>query len=116
MSCMLQAHEIDFYKNLKTNYTMDRLIEKYNTAVPRYTSYQAVPFCDTHIPGQEQWKEHIKVKFDASNLNDGISVYIHLPFCESLCTYCGCNTRITVNHQVEGPYIETVLKELSIYL
>jgi oxygen-independent coproporphyrinogen-3 oxidase len=95
---------------------MDRLIEKYNTAVPRYTSYPAVPFWDTNVPGQEQWKEHVKVKFDESNLTDGISVYIHLPFCESLCTYCGCNTRITVNHQVEGPYIETVLKEWSMYL
>lgn len=95
---------------------MDHLIEKYNTAVPRYTSYPAVPFWDTNVPGQEEWKELVKVKFDASNLNDGISVYIHLPFCESLCTYCGCNTRITANHNVEGPYIEAVLKEWSMYL
>jgi oxygen-independent coproporphyrinogen-3 oxidase len=95
---------------------MDRLIEKYNTAVPRYTSYPAVPFWDAEAPGQEQWKKIVKVKFDSSNLNEGIGVYIHLPFCESLCTYCGCNTRITVNHKVEGPYIEAVLKEWSMYL
>lgn len=43
-------------------------------------------------------------------------MYVHLPFCESLCTYCGCNTRITKNHGVEKPYIEAVLKEWQLYL
>jgi oxygen-independent coproporphyrinogen-3 oxidase len=43
-------------------------------------------------------------------------LYIHLPFCESLCTYCACNTRITVNHQVEKPYINALLQEWAIYL
>ena len=43
-------------------------------------------------------------------------MYIHLPFCESLCTYCACNTRITVNHQVEKPYINALLQEWAIYL
>src|ERR1019366_5382874 len=41
---------------------------------------------------------------------------IHLPFCENLCTYCGCNTRITVNHAVEKIYITAVLKEWALYL
>ena len=52
----------------------------------------------------------------ATHHKDGISLYIHLPFCESLCTYCACNTRITVNHAVERPYIETLLKEWDLYL
>ncbi|MDB5014078.1 MAG: oxygen-independent coproporphyrinogen oxidase, partial [Daejeonella sp.] len=51
----------------------------------------------------------------AESKNSGISLYIHLPFCENLCTYCGCNTRITKNHQVELPYIEAVLKEWNMY-
>ncbi len=45
-----------------------------------------------------------------------VSIYIHLPFCESLCTYCACNTRITKNHTVEEPYIEHLLKEWGFYL
>lgn len=49
-------------------------------------------------------------------MNEGISLYIHLPFCESLCTYCGCNKRITTNHSVEDEYIDAVLKEWDIYL
>jgi oxygen-independent coproporphyrinogen-3 oxidase len=43
-------------------------------------------------------------------------VYIHLPYCESLCTFCGCNKRITKQHDVESPYINAVLKEWSLYL
>ena len=43
------------------------------------------------------------------------SLYIHLPFCESMCTFCGCNKRITKNHEVENPYILAVLKEWNLY-
>ena len=42
-------------------------------------------------------------------------MYIHLPFCESLCTYCGCNKKITTNHSVELKYIAAVLKEWQLY-
>ncbi|MGZ4033957.1 MAG: oxygen-independent coproporphyrinogen III oxidase, partial [Bacteroidia bacterium] len=95
---------------------MNNLIEKYNVAAPRYTSYPTVPYWDSIAPDQGQWKQVVKDTFILSNNKDGISLYIHLPFCESLCTYCGCNTRITVNHQVEMPYIMAVLKEWSLYL
>ena len=56
------------------------------------------------------------ISSEPTNNTKGISVYIHLPYCESLCTYCGCNTRITVNHKVEEPYIDGILKEWEIYL
>ena len=85
-----------------------QLIRKYNVAGPRYTSYPTVPYWD-HSPTVEEWFKLVRDTFIATN-KEGISLYIHLPFCESLCTYCGCNTRITVNHAVELPYIETVLK------
>lgn len=91
------------------------LIAKYNKPTPRYTSYPTVPFWHT-TPSEEQWKQLVKQSFDVSNVKDGISLYIHLPFCESLCTYCACNTRITVNHKVEEPYINAVLKEWELYL
>jgi oxygen-independent coproporphyrinogen-3 oxidase len=95
---------------------MNNLLEKYNTAVPRYTSYPTVPFWNDIAPTQEKWKEIVKQTFLSKNETEGISLYIHLPFCESLCTYCGCNTRITINHKVETPYINAVLKEWSLYL
>jgi len=89
------------------------LIRKYNVAGPRYTSYPTVPYWD-NSPGIESWLNLMKETFISTNSN-GISLYIHLPYCESLCTYCGCNTRITVNHSVELPYIQAVLKEWKMY-
>ncbi len=91
------------------------LIKKYNVAGPRYTSYPTVPYWDTEIPSLEKWKQSVKFTFDQTNATDGISIYIHLPFCESLCTYCGCNTRITVNHNVEPTYLQAVINEWKIY-
>lgn len=90
------------------------LVTKYNKAVPRYTSYPTVPYWDNNLT-EEKWIDHIQKAFIKYNA-DGISLYIHLPYCESLCTYCACNTRITVNHKVELPYIQSVLKEWQLYL
>ncbi|MCP4443414.1 MAG: oxygen-independent coproporphyrinogen III oxidase [Aureispira sp.] len=95
---------------------MDKqLIRKYNVPGPRYTSYPTVPFWAT-TPTQEEWSNLVKETFHATNTEEGISVYIHLPYCSSLCTYCGCNKRITVNHAVELPYIHSILKEWQLYL
>jgi oxygen-independent coproporphyrinogen III oxidase len=94
---------------------MQELIKKYNKPIPRYTSYPTVPFWH-NTPNELEWKEHVSKQFNISNPSEGISLYIHLPFCESLCTYCGCNTRITVNHAVEIPYIEALEKEFLLYL
>ncbi len=95
---------------------IQQLIDKYHVAAPRYTSYPTVPYWDTSAPDIEKWKESVAFSFKQSNSGNGISLYVHLPFCESLCTYCGCNTRITKNHQVEDPYIHAVLKEWRLYL
>lgn len=91
------------------------LIRKYNIPGPRYTSYPAVPFWNEKLD-LDGWKSQIKNAFNLTNNEKGISLYIHLPYCESLCTYCGCTTRITINHAVEKPYIDTVLKEWKLYL
>nr|WP_121272342.1 oxygen-independent coproporphyrinogen III oxidase [Pedobacter schmidteae] len=92
------------------------LIEKYHVAAPRYTSYPTVPYWDEDNFDTHKWSGSILSAFNKSNQKDGISLYIHLPFCEDLCTYCGCNTRITKNHSVEQPYIQALLKEWSLYL
>ena len=91
------------------------LITKYNVQTPRYTSYPTVPYWDNTVD-IKQWKKNVHTSFIESNKKDGISIYIHLPYCESLCTYCACNTRITVNHTVEAPYIAALIKEWHLYL
>jgi oxygen-independent coproporphyrinogen-3 oxidase len=93
-----------------------QLIRKYNVPGPRYTSYPTVPFWNSLPPTEGQWKESILETFALFNDTEGMSIYVHLPYCESLCTYCGCNTRITVNHAVEKPYIDAVLKEWQMIL
>ncbi|WP_353126364.1 oxygen-independent coproporphyrinogen III oxidase [Parapedobacter pyrenivorans] len=90
------------------------LIQRYDVAAPRYTSYPTVPCWDGQGWNSDNWNHHVRSRFAVSS-SQGISLYIHLPFCESLCTYCGCNTRITKNHGVEEPYIDTVLAEWKLY-
>ncbi|NER17760.1 oxygen-independent coproporphyrinogen III oxidase [Spongiivirga citrea] len=92
------------------------LISKYNVSGPRYTSYPTVPYWDNDSFRLWSWKEKVQQSFEESNSNEGISLYIHSPFCESMCTFCGCNKRITKNHGLELPYIETVLQELDLYI
>lgn len=100
------------YSNSKDAY---KLLEKYNVPVPRYTSYPTVPFWNDEM-SIDSWKNVIINKFNSVDKTESISLYIHLPFCESLCTYCGCNKKITQNHDVEDPYITAVLKEWQLYL
>ena len=91
------------------------IVQKYNVPGPRYTSYPTVPYWDEALFSLELWKETLKKSFDESNLSEGISLYIHLPFCESLCTFCGCHKRVTKRHEMEQPYIQAVLKEWDLY-
>jgi len=91
------------------------LIQKYNVTGPRYTSYPTVPFWKNNTLNQEEWIDTIHLNYKTFGSNE-ISVYIHLPFCESLCTFCGCHKRITKNHAVELPYIDAVIAEWKIYL
>lgn len=91
------------------------LIQKYNVPGPRYTSYPTVPYWEEDQFSLDAWKASLKRSFDESNALEGISLYIHLPFCESLCTFCGCHKKVTKKHDVELPYIQAVLKEWDLY-
>ncbi|UFH32173.1 oxygen-independent coproporphyrinogen III oxidase [Chryseobacterium sp. C-71] len=95
---------------------MNSLIDKYNIPGPRYTSYPTVPYWDESTFSPEKWKETVIRSFNETNAEEGISIYIHLPFCEALCTFCACHKRITKQHSVEIPYLESVLKEWQLYL
>lgn len=94
---------------------MCSLTQKYNIPGPRYTSYPTVPYWDMNTFSAKRWKASLTQSFSESNKEEGISLYIHLPFCESMCTFCGCHKRITKRHEVEIPYINSVLKEWKLY-
>lgn len=91
---------------------LQNLIQKYDNPTPRYTSYPTVPFWEIDNFSAENWKTAVK---SSSQQNDAMSLYIHLPFCENLCTYCACNKRITKQHSVEKPYLDTLIKEWEMY-
>lgn len=93
---------------------MKEIVEKYNIPGPRYTSYPTVPFWKNGELSTTEWFKTIVKNENHFNSKD-LSVYIHLPYCESLCTFCGCHKRITKNHTVEEPYIDTVIKEWGLY-
>lgn len=69
------------------------LVNKYNSQAPRYTSYPTVPFWENNLKSND-WENLVQKAFQEFGAEEGISIYIHLPFCESLCTYCGCNKLI----------------------
>ena len=91
------------------------LAQKYNVPGPRYTSYPTVPYWDINSFSGKKWNSSVLRAFQ-ENPEEGISVYIHLPFCEHMCTFCGCHKRITKRHEVERPYIISVLKEWELYV
>lgn len=88
------------------------LIEKYNKPGPRYTSYPPVPFWNPTPPSEGEWITHLKAKY---NTQEGIDLYVHVPYCEKLCYYCGCNRTITKDHSLEDPYLGMIIKEWEIY-
>lgn len=90
------------------------LLHRYDVALPRYTSYPTVPYWNHASLTPQLWATSVRERFTAEN--QMLCLYIHLPFCEELCTYCACNKRITKNHAVETPYLESVLKEWQMYL
>ncbi|HCC82541.1 MAG TPA: oxygen-independent coproporphyrinogen III oxidase, partial [Methylophaga sp.] len=87
-----------------------QLIQKYDTAGPRYTSYPtALEFDETFKT--KEFIEHAEL----SNQRGGpLSLYFHLPFCDTVCFYCACNKIITKNRDHAAPYLENLYKELAL--
>jgi oxygen-independent coproporphyrinogen-3 oxidase len=85
------------------------LVRKYNVAGPRYTSYPpATKFTDAVT-----W-EQLAAKIEDNNRTArDLSVYFHIPFCETLCWFCGCTTVITLNHAQGMAYVETLGREVA---
>jgi oxygen-independent coproporphyrinogen-3 oxidase len=87
------------------------LLEKYDVPGPRYTSYPAVTEWDEARFDLAGWQATLQRTLSESGPATLASVYVHLPYCERLCTFCGCNRVVTRNHAVEAPYVDSVLRE-----
>ena len=86
------------------------LTRRLDAAAPRYTSYPTVPAWRTNF-GPNKYAERLRAAAaDASPL----SLYVHLPFCEEMCTYCGCNVVITRDRRKADRYIEHLVREMDL--
>ncbi len=89
------------------------LVQKYSVSGPRYTSYPTAPQWNEKV-GIEDYQRFLKKSFPDSKLP--VALYVHIPFCESLCYYCGCNIQITKDHGRSIGYVQSLLKEMeSVY-
>ncbi|MDP6935519.1 MAG: coproporphyrinogen III oxidase, partial [Myxococcota bacterium] len=87
--------------------TENRLAPKYATRGPRYTSYPTAPnFVEDfdRTSAQERWR----------TAGADLSVYLHIPYCQVLCLFCGCHTFITTNRERGAPYVDGLLAELEL--
>ncbi|MCB4757655.1 MAG: oxygen-independent coproporphyrinogen III oxidase [Elusimicrobia bacterium] len=88
------------------------LIRKYNVQGPRYTSYPPAPSWSNDV-GPEEY-ENTVLESNKAGKPRPLSLYLHIPFCEHLCYFCGCTTIITGdNHNLEKGYLDCLLKELA---
>ena len=85
------------------------LIKKYDQSGPRYTSYPtAVQFTDEF--GLDDYHQAAK---DSNNTDKALSLYFHIPFCDTVCFYCGCNKIATKDRSKAQPYLDRVYRELK---
>ncbi len=84
------------------------LLQKYSVPGPRYTSYPTAPYFSAAF-GEADWLDAL----NAPAPGRGLSLYAHIPFCDSLCYYCGCNMVATRDYSKTQPYLDTLEREMA---
>ncbi|MBI3651084.1 MAG: oxygen-independent coproporphyrinogen III oxidase [Acidobacteria bacterium] len=87
------------------------LLDKYNQPGPRYTSYPTAPEWDDAFGAEDLRQAFCEANRKAQPAP--LSLYFHLPFCQALCLFCGCNTVISKNRKVTNPYLDHLKKEMA---
>jgi oxygen-independent coproporphyrinogen III oxidase len=87
------------------------LVRKYNVPGPRYTSYPTAPQFTEAIPPEALVAA---IRRDNADAARPLSLYFHLPFCETLCWFCGCTTVITLKRDAAADYLDRLEKELTL--
>ncbi len=86
-----------------------KLINKYNASVPRYTSYPTAPHFHGDINGDiyADWLKNL-------DNDEELSLYFHVPYCDTLCWFCGCITKITAQYGPVSDYLDSMIKEIDL--
>jgi oxygen-independent coproporphyrinogen-3 oxidase len=85
------------------------IITRYDRQVPRYTSYPTAPHFGPQV-GERTYRDWLS----ALDPTDGISLYSHVPFCESLCWFCGCHTKIVRRFEPVATYLDALYAEMGL--
>jgi oxygen-independent coproporphyrinogen III oxidase len=88
------------------------LVDRYSLPSPRYTSYPTVMHWGA-APAESAWLTSLDTALGTAAAH--CAIYVHVPFCQSLCTFCGCNMRLARNHALAAPYVDTLLQEFALY-
>ena len=90
------------------------LLQKFDVNGPRYTSY---PTADRFVEAftENAYKEALEQR-RLHPINQPLSIYVHIPFCESLCFYCACNKIVTKHHERSREYLDYLKKEIDLHL
>ena len=88
----------------------EKLLKKYSTTGPRYTSYPPATFFDTNFTNDEYEEKLIQSN---NEYPQSISVYIHIPFCPQICHFCGCTTETGFTKPFLERYIDALIKEIE---
>ncbi|MGB0127616.1 MAG: oxygen-independent coproporphyrinogen III oxidase, partial [Rhodocyclaceae bacterium] len=90
-----------------------QLIRRFDVNGPRYTSYPTADrFVDTF--NEDQYRKYLSNRASTSGGDKPLSLYVHIPFCNTICYYCGCNKIITKDHGRSAKYLKYLDKELSL--
>jgi oxygen-independent coproporphyrinogen III oxidase len=93
----------------ETLHVTRELLDRYNVPGPRYTSYPTAPEWNDSF-GPADYERALRL---SNSSRRPLSLYIHIPFCERLCLFCGCNVSINKNHDVLLPYLEKLKWEIA---
>jgi len=88
----------------------ERILPRYAGEGPRYTSYPTAP-----VWGEEVGPAQVREELGRRDIDpgDGLSLYVHVPFCESLCHFCACNKLVTRNRDLAAAYLDTLEREVA---
>jgi oxygen-independent coproporphyrinogen-3 oxidase len=88
---------------------MTDLLAKYDRRVPRYTSYPTAPHFGPGVGAAEYRRWLAELDPDLP-----LSLYVHVPFCDSMCWFCGCHTKIVNRHEPVAKYLEVLMREIDL--
>ncbi|MEX1055646.1 MAG: radical SAM protein, partial [Rhodothermales bacterium] len=100
------------------------LVRRYSVAGPRYTSYPPAPHFSSDFTAEDYLSKLARMRMRHTNVEEGpaeylqghngLSLYVHLPFCRSMCYYCGCHMLVTSSRERIERYLDYLQKEIDL--